>query len=77
MEEKICIRVWVCALCLCLGGSGWNEERHQNQNKAIYMNMYLAKKEIRSDTKSNTQVDKASSIFTGNKWIVLIAGSNL
>lgn len=29
--------------------------------------MYLAKKEIRSDTKSNTQVDKASNIFTGNK----------
>lgn len=29
--------------------------------------MYLAKKEIRSDTKSNAQVDKASNIFTGNK----------
>lgn len=29
--------------------------------------MYLAKKKIKSDTKSNTQVDKASTIFTGNK----------
>lgn len=39
--------------------------------------MYLAKKEMKSATKSNIQVDKASTIFTGNKWIVLIAGSNL
>lgn len=29
--------------------------------------MYLAKKEMKSDTKSNTHVDKAYSIFTGNK----------
>ena len=29
--------------------------------------MYLAKTEIKSETKSNTQVDKASTIFKGNK----------
>lgn len=52
--------------CVCVS-VGQGEVRKRHQNKAIYMNMYLAKKEIRSDTKSNTQVDKASNILTGNK----------
>lgn len=29
--------------------------------------MYLAKKEIKGDMKSNTKVDKTSTNFTGNK----------
>lgn len=29
--------------------------------------MHVAKKEIKSDTKFNTKVDKVSTYFTGNK----------